>query len=472
MSSETIERDAQVGRDYRMLMVGGPFKVVPPDCTMKIQTCFVIGERTEGLISNGAAAVLTFEGAWFNSDNDRTTGVGGRETRVDGQASVQIDTCANPNQTPIEVPRGSFIYINNDCGAEENFKLYCNYPDEDSAKYMTGIDGAEKQIFWIVGTAPPPPNLRLDDTASDGLVVYWDNFSETQPDVKTLEFDFEGYRVFRADNWTRPTGTNASNGPPAELWKLLFQADIVDGLGDDTGLNQYRYEPLTHILSPTVKADMVETMKEYMTTNPGKTPPCPQGVTTEVCDTLFHIAAMELGNLEDGRRYYRYVDKSIHRGRPYFYAVTAGDYAHAPTGIGRAPGKVGDPASNFIYIEPGSPSQQDYAYSEDEVYVVPNPATTESMQPWTLSPNNDDPTGIKVEFRNLPKDQGTIRIYTLAGDLVEEIQFDGLDGQGTVEWDLVSRNGQDVTSGVYLYSIETDTNSAYQRKIGKFVVIR
>jgi hypothetical protein len=36
----------------------------------------------------------------------------------------------------------------------------------------------------------------------------------------------------------------------------------------------------------------------------------------------------------------------------------------------------------------------------------------------------------------------------------------------------VSRNGQDVTSGVYLFSVETDYNAAFGRKIGKFVVIR
>ena len=60
--------------------------------------------------------------------------------------------------------------------------------------------------------------------------------------------------------------------------------------------------------------------------------------------------------------------------------------------------------------------------------MVPNPATTASMQPWTLSPNNDDPTGIKVEFRNLPADRGVIRIFTLAGDLVEELPFDGRGG--------------------------------------------
>jgi hypothetical protein len=475
MASETIERDATIPRDYRMLMVGGPFKEIPPDCTMKIQTCFVIGERTEGLEENGSAAVLTFEGAWFNVDNNPLTGIAGRETRIapTGPAvTVQIDTCLyGPTQPPTTVNRGDIVYINNDCGQERLFKESCGYSDEDSSKFMTGIAGAETQIFWIVGTAPPPPGMRIDDTMSDGVAVYWDNFSETQPDVKSLAYDFEGYRVFRADNWNRPIGTNASNGPPAELWKLLFQADIVDGLGDDTGLNQYRYEPLAKIMPASRKRDLIETMKQYMGEHPGQDPPCPQGVTTEVCDTLFHLAAFEMGNLDDGRQYYRYIDRSIHRGRPYFYAVTAGDYGFNAIGQ-RAPGKVGDPASNFVYIEPGSPSQKDYAYSEDDVYVVPNPATTSSMQPWTLSPNNDDPTGIKVEFRNLPADQGTIRIYTLAGDLVEELPFDGRAGAGTMKWDLVSRNGQDVTSGVYLYSIETNTNAAYQRKIGKFVVIR
>ena len=329
MASETIERDATIGRDYRMLMVGGPFKEIPPDCTMKVQTCFVIGSRDEGLITNGSAAVLTFEGAWFDTDGPgANTGIAGREQRVEGPATVQIDTCLyGPTQPPIVVARGQVIYINNDCGAERLFKEACAYSDDDSAKFMTGIAGAETQIFWIVGTAPPPPSVRLDDTSKDGVTIYWDNFSETQPDVKSLAYDFEGYRVFRADNWNRPTGTNAANGPPAELWKLLFQADIVDGLGDDTGLNKYRYEPLTKILPASRKRDMIETMKQYMGEFPGATPPCPTGVTTEVCDTLFALAAFELGDLDNGRQYYRYVDRAIHRGRPYFYSVTAGDYA-------------------------------------------------------------------------------------------------------------------------------------------------
>jgi hypothetical protein len=94
------------------------------------------------------------------------------------------------------------------------------------------------------------------------------------------------------------------------------------------------------------------------------------------------------------------------------------------------------------------------------------------MADWPqLSPNNEDPTGIKVEFRNLPRSKGKIRVYTLAGDLVEEILYDGTTGVGTAAWDLVSRNGQDVASGVYLYSVEAD-DSNFDRFIGKFVVIR
>ena len=473
LSSEVIERDATIPRDYRMMMSAGPFSELLPGSTLTFQTAFSIGTGIDGLVENAANAQLTFEGAWFNlvpDDPPNSSGYAGRETRVDGPADgIYIDSCRYDGQVPISVPRGVTVYINNDCGEEELFQLLCAY--EDSSKFRTGINGQETQIFWIVGTAPPPPNMRLDAANRDGVAVYWDNFSESQPDVKTQKLDFEGYRVFRADNWGRPLGTSVANGPGASLWKLLFQADVRNSFGEDTGLDRFRYEPLTKILNPGVKADMINSIRQFLVEYPGQDPPCPQGVTTQVCDTLWALAAWDLG-LEDGRQYYRYIDRAIHKGRPYFYAVTASDHNIDDATGGFTEGKVGDPSSNFAYVEPQSASQLDYQYKEEDVYVVPNPATTESMQPWTLAPNNEDPTGIKVEFRNLPDDEGTIRIYTVAGDLVEELAFDGRTGSGTVRWDLVSRNGQDVTSGVYIFSVETDHNTAYKRKIGKFVVIR
>jgi hypothetical protein len=472
LSSKNIKRNTTVPRDYRMLMAAGPFAELLPGSTLVFQTAFAIGAGLEGLLENASSAQLTFEGAWFDLDQNHGTGIGGRETRVDGPADgIYLDSCRLRDQLPISIPKNTTVFINNDCGEERAFQDACGYAESDSAKFRTGIGGQESQVFWMVGTAPPAPTMRVDATTAGGVTVYWDNFSETQPDLKTQKFDFEGYRVFRADNWARPSGSSTLNGPGTDLWKLLLEVDVRNGFGADTGMDKLRYEPLTHILKASVKSDMIESLEQYATEYPGSTPPCPQGVTKEVCDTLWTMAAWNLG-LPEGRQYYRYIDRKVHTGRPYFYGVTASDHAIDDITGAYSTGKVGDPQSNFVYVEPQSRSQPDYRYHDDQVFVVPNPATHQSMEPWTLAPNNVDPTGIKVEFRNLPADRGTVRIYTLAGDLVQTITFDGRNGDGTVKWDLVSRNGQDVTSGVYLFSVETDTNDAFARKIGKFVVIR
>ncbi len=467
LSQEIIERPQLIPRDYRMLVSAGPFAELFPESTLVFQVAFVVGAGFEAL-GNAASAQLTFEGAWFNLDGRRSTGVDGRETFVPGGPDIAIDTCRVEYRNPVPVPHDG-LWINNDCAKEDRFQLVCGYADEDSAKFRTGIDGKEAQISWIVGTAPPPPNVRIDDHSTDGVVIYWDNFSETIPDVKTQVFDFEGYRIWRADDWDRPIGSSIDNGPGADLWKLLYEVDVINNFGVDNGLDQFRYEPLTHLLSATQKRDFINSLKQFMLEFPTDEPPCPQGVTEAVCDTLKTLAAWEIGG-EDGREFYRYVDRSMHLGRPYFYAVTAMDHGIDDDGNLQV-GKIGDPSSNFTFVEPRSTSQPAYDYREGDIYVVPNPATTESMAAWTLAPNNDDPTGIKVEFRNLPMSPGTVRVYTLAGDLVEVLPFDGRSGAGTVKWNLVSRNGQDVTSGVYLYSVETD-DSNFDRFIGKFVVIR
>jgi hypothetical protein len=470
LSQQTIERDAFIPRDYRMLVSAGPFSELFPDSTLLFQVCFVAGQGFE-TIANAASAQLTYDGAWFNLDGIKQTGIDGRETAVVGPAeNVAIDTCRAELRNPIpNIPRGETVYINNDCAKEALFQLRCGYGPEDSVKFKTGIDGKETQINWIVGTAPPPPKMRIDDHSTNGVVIYWDNFSETVPDVKTQVFDFEGYRVWRADNWTRPLGSSKDNGPSGDLWKLLFQADVRNNFADDSDLAQYRYEPLIHTLSAGQRQDFIDFIKEYLTEFPQGEAPCPQGVSAEVCDTLRALARWDLG-VDGGRQYYRYVDASMHLGRPYFYAVTAMDHAIDDDG-NFADGKAGDPSSNFAFVEPKSVSQPAYSYEEGNIYVVPNPATTESMAAWALDPNNDDPTGIKVEFRNLPMSSGVIRVYTIAGDLVKELPFDGRTGVGTVKWDLVSRNLQDVTSGVYIYSVETEDEN-FARFISKFVVIR
>jgi hypothetical protein len=160
-----------------------------------------------------------------------------------------------------------------------------------------------------------------------------------------------------------------------------------------------------------------------------------------------------------------------------FYAVTAADHAVERDWFGFwrpvGPGLAGQPSGNFAYVVMPSTAlpPERFAEAETEIYAVPNPVTRRTLEPWQLHPNNEDPTGLKVEFHHLPRAAGRVTIWTLSGDRVEDLPFDGRTGNGTAVWDLLSRNGQDVTSGVYLYTVEADA-PGFERVIGKLVVVR
>jgi hypothetical protein len=172
------------------------------------------------------------------------------------------------------------------------------------------------------------------------------------------------------------------------------------------------------------------------------------------------------------------VDQDIHNGFLYFYSVTATDHALAPTGsaitLPVGPGLVGDPGSSFDNTTPGATAQtaEERERYGVNIYVYPNPATRDALAEYQqLNPNGDDPTGVRVTFTNLPEARNTIKIYTISGDLVQTLDQDGLSGVGFTSWNLMSRNGQEIVSGVYLYSVESDDNR-FDRFVGKFVVVR
>jgi hypothetical protein len=70
----------------------------------------------------------------------------------------------------------------------------------------------------------------------------------------------------------------------------------------------------------------------------------------------------------------------------------------------------------------------------------------------------------EIQFQHLP-DQCTLRIYSLAGDLVRTFQHN--DGTGTVSWNLLTDSGRLIASGIYIYHVE----SRYGDRLGRFAVI-
>ncbi|MCK4546458.1 MAG: hypothetical protein KAW17_03360 [Candidatus Eisenbacteria sp.] len=91
-------------------------------------------------------------------------------------------------------------------------------------------------------------------------------------------------------------------------------------------------------------------------------------------------------------------------------------------------------------------------------------------------------------FANLPE-RATIRIFSLSGDLVDRIDFDGASYTGgnvmalqpgvgerqvlsgaMCAWDLISSSDQPVASGLYMFTVTDDATG--ENFVGKFMVIR
>jgi hypothetical protein len=460
--------------DYRILLGVGPFSLFPPDGEINLDIAYVCGAGLDEMIKNAANATMIYKGAWFNRDGDPTTGINGRESPIKGPLEdYDPDPCdATPEM--LTIPKYVTIWSNIDC-VEELITFYTpgcyKIPGARLRDYQTGIDGKETNIPWITGSSPPPPLMRV--VPGDNMVsILWDNLSEITPDILTLQYDFEGYQIWRADNWDRPLGTTILTGPGMDLWRLVDTRDVPNGVGADIDFAKpvsqggWIYEPLK---GNPEKDAVMKMFEESVLYAPLDTVPCPPGLTEEECDTLESIARYTLG-LDGGRRYYEYVDRTVKNGMHYFYSVVSYDHV-IMDGQAGAIGRFNTPSASFVYASPKSTSQSAAEFDGREIYVVPNPVTSENMEPWQLQGSNDDPTGLKLEFRNLPACLSTVRIYTIAGDLVQVLHHNGGDGNGTLPWNLLSRNGQEITSGVYIFSVEPD-DGRFARVIGKFVVIR
>jgi hypothetical protein len=67
-----------------------------------------------------------------------------------------------------------------------------------------------------------------------------------------------------------------------------------------------------------------------------------------------------------------------------------------------------------------------------------------------------------IFFDNLPGNV-TIRIYTIAGELITKIEHESAVNDGKEEWDISG-----IVSGVYIYSVKSTSG----KKVGKVCIIK
>ncbi|HTO93471.1 MAG TPA: hypothetical protein VMM80_03840 [Bacteroidota bacterium] len=291
------------------------------------------------------------------------------------------------------------------------------------------LNGNGRLDHYQLPQPPRPPKVRVE-VGSQQVTVYWDkSTAETSVDPVTGEMDFEGYRVYRSS-----PGADFTD-PQNLLLNLTLVGDFDvagDGIGFDTGFNS--------ILLPQARYFPGDTVGYWY-----RFPPAGADMT--------HL-----------------------NGWQYVYGVSAYDRGDSSTGVTSLESKT-----EMARVIPGTPPA---AAGSGAIGVYPNPYYAHAV--WDGSGERNR----KIYFYNLPE-RCEIRIYTLAGDIVAEIQHDGAsyDGNdiawfrqfagtgitprfsgGEHAWDLITKYDQAVASGLYLFSVR-DAGTG-KTVTGKFLIIK
>ena len=146
-----------------------------------------------------------------------------------------------------------------------------------------------------------------------------------------------------------------------------------------------------------------------------------------------------------GHYYYEDVDEAFKLGESKYYAVTSVDQNGGESG-----------KSNITYHTKNLGSVDQLT----KVYAVPNPFHGSSG--FTGGGGQDD----AIRVYGLPR-RCTIKIFSYAGQLVETLEHDA-DLYSTA-WFQISRNDQDIASGIYVYVITTPDGD---EATGKLIVVK
>lgn len=416
-------------RDYSVLLSCGPFAKLDPGETVEMAVAFVLGQNADSLVASATNARLLWHGVFQNRQPDTSqlgdhtggfTGLNGHELCYSPPAGITFRWDPNCNKKYIEDP--AYDNVNNFPPAGDPEVLYrsdlpCIWTDWDCDN-CTGRDGRETQVHWTTGTAAPPqPSVRV--TAGERQVeVAWDDYPEIVIGAGINpggRWRFGGYRLYRLSDWTRE-----ALFPPIPQWQQIA------AFGNDT---LFGATPLASVTDPTVPYDYI----------------------------LYERQHHPVGR-------YRYLDREVLDGFDYHYAVTT--LAVRDTVQGGVP-RIETLESPFRavfgdIVRPRAEARDDVS----NVRVVPNPYRGGAA--WDRRPVPGDVFARHLDFVGLPRTRSTIKVWTVAGDLVAQIEHDGRGGNGQASWDLISRNGQDVVSGLYLFTVDSPAGQT----TGRFVVIR
>ena len=153
-----------------------------------------------------------------------------------------------------------------------------------------------------------------------------------------------------------------------------------------------------------------------------------------------------------------------------FVDTTAGELRLPGPGdvLGIATTKPFRTGESFQFMMRAGVEDQALAKSRlSEVAVIPNPYVgAASWEPPNIFRSGRGER--RIFFINLPV-KCTIRIYTVRGHLVKTLEHDATLDNGQEPWDLISKDGMEISFGVYVYHVDAP---GIGERIGRFAIIK
>jgi len=355
----------------------------------------------------------------------------------------------------------------------------------DSEKVFYGGDGVPD----FRGASPPTPPIVRTIPSFSKVTLRWNGQdAENSIDPFSGHKDFEGYNVYYGEDNRRTdfvllVSYDIENYVAYQFDEFPTEyADVFDvdwrQIGPPTTL-EYLQKRYGSDFDPLIYYDPLHYFKdpftgEYLFFKP-------QGWNDSDLNDPRKIHKVYPGasphditdTTEDGyMRYYEYeytID-NLRPTQPYYFAVTTFDYGSTAGMIGSL---ESSPLVNAVREYPltSSDSVEERGL---EVIVYPNPYRVDAGYAKAGYENRDRTRAAewarRIHFANLPP-VCTIRIYTLSGDLVDQIDHyypGGGPGSQHEEWNLISRNTQAVVTGIYIWSVTSDMGE----QLGKLVIIK
>lgn len=329
------------------------------------------------------------------------------------------------------------------------------------------------------GAAPPPSPVLNVISGYGTLKIRW-NGQNTENDVDFFSGskDFEGYRVYLGNDNRASDYVLMSEYDLDNFNIYIWQATTTNW--EITGEPLLR-ETLQEMYGDNFNPDIYTSPENSFSHESGNYYFVPQGYNaSDLTDDkgihkVYPQARKDNPSDTTSEGYLRYYEyeygvTGLLPSVPYYVSVTAFDF--------------GDRKYDLSALESAFSNNEVLAYAlsgTDEVeerglkvQVYPNPYRIDGGYAAAGFENRDRTKSAErsrsINFFNLPS-VCTIRIFTVDGDLVDEIHHDRPDAGPDAQlerWDIISRNTQEVVTGIYIYHVE----SALGDQIGKIVIIK